>query len=212
MTKRVIITCGPSRTPLDALRFITNPSTGELGALLADAFAAARHHVICLRGIDATFSPKHADVDVRTFDTNTALLARLREVKNPERIDAVFHVAALGDFTVGAVTQLDGTPMDAAKLPSRQGSLLLRLDPAEKIIAHLRPLFPKATVVGWKFEMDGDRTQAIARALKQIRENNLSACVVNGTAYGPGFGVLTPDGSLRPLPDKPSLCEHLLHC
>src|SRR5437773_10494805 len=34
--KKLLITSGPTRTPLDAVRYITNKATGRLGALIAE--------------------------------------------------------------------------------------------------------------------------------------------------------------------------------
>ena len=46
----------------------------------------------------------------------------------------------------------------------------LTLKPAEKILPKIRGWFPDARIIGWKFELDGPRDQAITRAQAQIRE------------------------------------------
>src|SRR5688572_17630598 len=92
----------------------------------------------------------------------------------------------------------DGALMEARarKISSRTDSLLVELVPTAKIIGELRSLFPKAVLVGWKYEVDGDRGSVIAKAQQQIRENTTNACVANGAAYGEGFGVVT--GQAKP--------------
>ncbi len=82
----------------------------------------------------------------------------------------------------------------AGKFSTRQGTLLAELVPTPKIISGLRAWFPQAKLVGWKYEVDGNRTSAIEAATKQIRECLTDACVANGPAYGLGFGIVTPNG------------------
>ena len=66
----------------------------------------------------------------------------------------------------------------------------MELVPTPKIMPELRAWFPQASIVGWKFEADGKRADAINAAKQQIAECRTDACVVNGPAYGEGFGVL----------------------
>jgi len=69
--------------------------------------------------------------------------------------------------------------------------------PTPKIISELRHWFPEALLVGWKFEIDGDRANALAKAQQQLAENRTDACVANGRAYGEGFGLVTPANPLH---------------
>lgn len=203
MPLRIVVTCGPSYEPIDEVRRITNFSTGKLGALLSERLAAEGHHVECLRGEMATWPAPGSPVKVIPFSTNNHLLARLESLPERETVKAVFHAAALADFTV----RHDSTQK---KLSSRSGELTLTLVPATKLIGRLRDLFPKAKVVGWKYELDGTRETVIARGLSQITSNRTDACILNGAAYGPGFGALLPDGTCTPLKSSDALFDWLL--
>lgn len=195
------ITCGPSYEPLDRVRRITNFSTGEMGTILSTVFAARGFDVICFRGEGATFSPPEC-AEVRPFSTNASLAAGLLALERPPAI--ILHAAALCDFSVGGIAGADGS----LKLDSGR-PLHLTLLPAEKVLLRMRGWFPQALIVGWKYELDGSRADAIARAAAQIREARGDGCVVNGAAFGDGFGLLLPDGSLSVTPDKISLAEKL---
>ena len=82
--------------------------------------------------------------------------------------------------------------------------------PAPKILPTLRGLFPAAKIVGWKYELDGSQTDALACAYRQLAECRTEACVVNGSAYGSGFGiVLAGAGGIVHSPDKKSLARTL---
>ncbi|HEV2692836.1 MAG TPA: DNA/pantothenate metabolism flavoprotein domain protein, partial [Verrucomicrobiae bacterium] len=68
----------------------------------------------------------------------------------------------------------------------------VELVPTPKIIAELRAWFPKTKIIGWKFEADGLRPDALRSAKKQIAACTTDACVANGPAYGKGFNIVTP--------------------
>ena len=97
------------------------------------------------------------------------------------------------------------TEVKSGKLSTRQGTLLAELVPTPKIIAELRGWYPKARLVGWKFEVDGDRAGVIALAERQMADCRTDACVANGAAYGHGFGLVTGAGKCLHLADATAL-------
>jgi phosphopantothenate---cysteine ligase (CTP) len=206
---RVVITCGPSYEPIDEVRRITNFSTGALGILLANVISAAGHEVICLKGVAATCCEAIRNAKVIPFTTNADLRERLSNLADRETVGSVFHAAALCDFRVKHVSDTRGERASAAKIPSRLGEISLVLEPAPKLIAELRPLFPKSWIVGWKYELEGTKEEALAKAREQMRECATDACVLNGSAYGAGFGVLEARGGMIHHEDRRALCEWL---
>ena len=205
---RVIITCGPSFEPIDGVRRLTNFSTGELGLLLAAECSLAGHDVICLKGEGTVSRVDPGGAQVIGFSTNADLLGRLREF-GAGGAGAVFHAAALCDYRVKSVRGGDGLVMKAEKLPSRAGDLTLTLEPAVKLLPELRDIFPAAKIVGWKYELNGSPGDAEARAREQISANGTQACVVNGAAWGAGFGFIEPGRGVVCLDGKPALCVFL---
>jgi phosphopantothenoylcysteine decarboxylase/phosphopantothenate--cysteine ligase len=206
---KIIVTTGPGYEPIDEVRRITNFSTGELGVLLANALARTGDEVFCLKGTYATCAAALVDAHPLPFTTNDDLNEQLARLARGHEIAALFHVAALCDYKVGHVQDQHGTRQAAAKLESRAGALTLVLEPARKVIAGMRDLFPRAVLVGWKYELNGTRADVLAKAWRQIRENRTDACVVNGRAWGEGFGLCTPPDNIRELPDKGSLVDFL---
>ena len=206
MRLRCIVTAGPTCEPLDNVRRLTNFSTGKLGSQLAAYLASQGHDVVLLRGEAATYSLPVAGVVVENFfSTGDLQAAFVRHARTGA--DAVFHAAAVSDFKFGRV--FDGTPEDglteihSGKFSTRTGRLFAELVPTPKILPQLRGLFPKACIVGWKYEVDGGREGVLAKARQQLVDGNTDACVANGPAFGEGFGIVLPDGSVRPtLADK----------
>ncbi|MFN0128134.1 MAG: phosphopantothenoylcysteine decarboxylase [Verrucomicrobiales bacterium] len=207
---KVIVTCGPSFEPVDEVRRITNFSTGELGALLSAAFADAGFETICLRGLAATHPAAPAGAELRKFTTNDDLARQLRTLGELSDVAGVFHAAALCDYRVQRVADATGREVGGAKIASRGGALTIQLETATKLISHLRDWFPGSLIVGWKFELDGTPADAIGKARRQVMENRTDACVVNGRAYGDGFGFVLSPGFLGHLPDRQSLCAFLV--
>ena len=92
---------------------------------------------------------------------------------------------------------------------TRDGELLLELKPTPKLIARLRDWFAAAVLIGWKYEVDGDRDAALGQGQMQITDNRTNGCVVNGPAYGDGFGWLPAEGQAEHLPGQAALLDKL---
>jgi phosphopantothenate---cysteine ligase (CTP) len=207
---RIVITSGPSYEPLDKVRRLSNFSTGELGTLLAEGFAEAGHTVVCFRGVASTFPAPLWPVEVIPFTTNDDLAQGLKKLPVREGATIIFHAAALCDFRVKEITDEHGEPVQADKVSSRVGELKLTLEPAPKLIASLRRMFPASILVGWKYELDGTIKDVLAKGRKQIDDCLTDACVLNGDAYGSGYGVISRAGEQVHLPNKAALCRFLI--
>jgi phosphopantothenoylcysteine decarboxylase/phosphopantothenate--cysteine ligase len=207
-----IVTAGPTYEPLDDVRRLTNFSTGRLGTELANYLAARGHNVILLLGEQATYAGARRAQRVEFFSTTADLRVKLKAL-SAKKADAIFHAAAVGDFAFGRIFAPDAAnklvEIKGRKIPTRQGKLLAELLPTPKIIAELRGWFPRTKIVGWKFEADGKRAEAIAAARRQIAEASTDLCVVNGPAYGEGFGLLGKKGEPAHLANPPVLFDAL---
>jgi phosphopantothenoylcysteine decarboxylase/phosphopantothenate--cysteine ligase len=189
-----LVTAGATYEPLDRVRRLTNFSTGRLGAELARFLCAEGHDVDLFLGDAASWRGENHPARVHEFSTGASLL-ELFENHASSSIGAIFHAAAVGDFKFGKLWSEDHSELSPlGKIPTREGALLVELIPAPKILPQLRALFPRAVIAGWKYEVDGDRASAIAAGNRQIEQCLTDLCVVNGPAYGTGFGVLFAQG------------------
>jgi phosphopantothenoylcysteine decarboxylase/phosphopantothenate--cysteine ligase len=204
---KIVITCGPSYEPIDGARRMTNMSTGKLGITLANALTDAGHEVVCLKGEGATCPDKLRAASVRSFTTNEDLAGQLHALSKTFEADAVLHAAALCDFKVARVITSDGDTGASKKISTRAGEVTLLLAPTFKVLPKLRLWFPRAVIVGWKYELAGTREDAFAAAWLQLRECDSDACVLNGAAYGEGFAVCEPQQSLRRCLNTTALAE-----
>ena len=205
---RCLVTAGPTYESLDKVRRLTNFSTGRLGTELAGFLTQRGHRVTLLRGEQSTWGGERRADSVETFSTTADLQERL-ERHSGEGIEALFHAAAVSDFTFGKIWEREESgalhPIRGGKLSTRQGTLLAELIPTPKVLAQLRGWYPDARLIGWKFEVDGSQSDVLEKAESQLRENRTNACVVNGQAYGDGFGLVTGSGQCHHQPDKERL-------
>jgi phosphopantothenoylcysteine decarboxylase/phosphopantothenate--cysteine ligase len=194
---RCIVTAGPTYEPLDKVRRLTNFSTGQLGSELAAFLTEQGYEVTLLLGQLSTYHGILHAQWVQTFSTTQDLREHLRTLGG-DVVDAVFHAAAVSDFTFGKIwnrsEQGQLTEITAGKLSTRAGTLLAELLPTPKIISQLREFFPKALLVGWKYEVDGDRANLMRVAQEQMATCQTDACIANGPAYGHGFGFVQLNG------------------
>jgi len=193
-----IVTAGPTYEPLDDVRRLTNFSTGRLGTELANFLAAHGHSVTLLVSETATWPGGRKAQTVRSFSSTKDLHQKMKSFSR-KKVDAIFHAAAVSDFTFGKMyTRGAGGKITSftptKKISTRAGNFLVELVPTPKIIAELRGWFPGARVVGWKFEAEGGRADALRSARKQMADCATDACVANGPAYGKGFNLVTAQG------------------
>ncbi len=209
-----IVTAGPTFEPLDEVRRLTNFSSGKLGSQLADFLVAHGHQVTLLYGHYSTYREKQFAQKIVPFETTNDLSDKLKLLAQ-EKVDAVFHAAAVSDFGFGKVFARDAKgelrEVTSGKISTRDGTLLAELVPTPKIISNLRQFFPASRIIGWKYEVEGDRERVIAKAEQQIRENKTDACVANGKAYGFGFGLVSADGGQKHFSDTRDLFAALEH-
>lgn len=196
---KCVVTAGPTFEKLDQARRLTNFSTGKLGTELANFLTARGHDVTLLLGEQSTFCGERNASSIVRFSTTADLAAKLQSLAK-QNSTAVFHAAAVSDFMFGKVWSRSASgelsEVTSGKFSTRDGTLLAELVPTPKIIASLRDWFPTAQIVGWKYEVEGDRASVLKAAQEQIRTSRTDACVANGPAYGRNFGLLKADGKL----------------
>jgi len=203
-----IVTAGPTFEKMDQVRRLTNLSTGRLGVELANHLVDRGHVVTLLLGEGATYGGESRAQEIRRFSSTDSLIELFGSL-SVQPMGAVLHAAAVSDFRFGKiwVRNHDGSlsELKGGKISTRQGMLMAELVPTPKVIVQLRGFFPSARIVGWKFEVEGNRESALRAAERQLTECLTDACVANGPAFGDGFGLVTKIGKCLPLADRVAL-------
>jgi phosphopantothenoylcysteine decarboxylase/phosphopantothenate--cysteine ligase len=164
---RLLITAGPTREPIDDVRYISNASSGKLGFALARAARAAGHETTLVLGPVEASPPE--GVTVARVETTADLDRVCRELF--PRHDALIMAAAPADFRV--------KDRVAGKI-SKEGrdGLTLELVPNPDVVAGLgKAKGPRQVILGFALE-SGDGGEE--RALKKLARKGLDAIALNG--------------------------------
>ena len=96
---KVLVTAGPTREPIDPVRFLTNRSSGKMGYTLAGAFVQEGHSVMLISG------PTHLDVPENVDFIPVETAAEMHEVVSRYigKMDVAVFAAAVADYTPAAV-------------------------------------------------------------------------------------------------------------
>ena len=95
-----LVTAGATREPLDAVRFLSNVSTGSTGAALADALAVRGHTVTLLRGEGAS-EPGASRLEVALDASKNIIASRLN--LTPQHFSRILH-----ELTVAGLIEVEG--------------------------------------------------------------------------------------------------------
>jgi phosphopantothenoylcysteine decarboxylase / phosphopantothenate---cysteine ligase len=160
---RVLVTAGPTREYLDAVRFLSNASSGKMGFACAAAAARAGHDVTLVTGPVALPDPK----GVRTIRVVSAEEMYRAVMKAYPRIDAAIATAAVGDYR--PAERIEG------KLKKKSGRLTLKLVRTRDILREMGARKGQRVLVGFALEVQ----DAVQQALLKYRRKNLDYIVLN---------------------------------
>ena len=204
--RRVVVSAGGTREPIDPVRFISNYSSGKMGFALAAA-AADRGAQVTL--VSAASHPAHHGIQVREVATADEMLAELRPAI--KGADLLVMAAAVADFRPARLAEGKIRREDTAKLT-------LELESIPDLVATLGAEKESAGVfrVGFAAE-DSDLSK---KAVEKMKRKGLDAIVANdisrkdsgfGSDYNAGI-VFFADGSRHELEKmtKREMADHIL--
>ena len=159
-----LITAGPTREPLDPVRYISNRSSGKMGYAIAEAALDAGHDVILISGPVNLAPPRDAKfISVSTSD---------------EMFKAVHQHADSSEICVLCAAVADYKPAEVSpvKIKKCAAQVSLELVPTRDILQSLgRQHARKFLLVGFAAETD----HLEANAAKKLREKNCDIIVAN---------------------------------
>ena len=201
--KRVLVSAGPTREYIDAVRYLSNPSTGRMGYAIAQNAALRGADVTLVTGPSVIDSPKSVNV--------------VRVTSAAEMDAAVTKAFDSADILIMAAAVADYTPKDRIQNKLKKaGDLSVELVRTTDILKKLGPEKGKRIVVGFAAETDNTENYAKEKLLKK----NLDLIALNDiTQPDAGFGKATnhvilfkKDGSRKELKTdtKEKIAEQIL--
>lgn len=205
--RTVLITAGPTREPVDPVRYLGNRSSGKMGYALAAAAAEAGARVILVSGPVALAAPERVE-------------RQLVETAG-EMLDAVLARLTTADVFIGAAAVADYRPVQSAtqKIKKVEERLNLEFERTPDILAEVKARRSGIFTVGFAAETE----ELEANARSKLRRKGLDLIAANwvgpsapdtdGT-FGSDTNALTlfwPGGELAlPLATKPQLARQLV--
>jgi phosphopantothenoylcysteine decarboxylase/phosphopantothenate--cysteine ligase len=163
--KRVLVTAGPTREPMDPVRFVSNPSSGKMGYAIAKAAAARGAEVVLVSG------PVNLDVP--------AGVCRISVETAAEMAKAVFAEAKDADVVIKAAAVSDYKPAESAphKVKKSDEDLTVVFDRTEDILYQLGKVKkPGQVLVGFAAEtrdLEKNATQKLSAKNLDLIAGNL---------------------------------------
>ena len=160
---KFIVTAGPTREPIDPVRYLSNRSSGKMGYAIAEAALAAGHSVILISGPVSLIPPSGAHL--------------VRVTTSDEMHDAVHAHLAACDVLVMCAAVADYKPatFSTRKIKKQKNALTLELIPTRDILASLTRPSPEFLVVGFAAETE----DLEANAQKKLRDKKCDIVVAN---------------------------------
>jgi phosphopantothenoylcysteine synthetase/decarboxylase len=209
--RALLVTSGPTRGPIDAVRYIGNKSTGRLGCEIALQALERGATVRFIYGKDSLVprvpTAGAARFGAREVETVEDLARAVREELAPGRFAAVLHAMAVLDFAPAEYLPI--------KTKSDREEWTIRLVRTPKVIATMKDLDPGIFLVGVKLEVGRTPAELAEIAREAIRRSRADLFVANDlttveggehTAY-----LVAPDGSVEgPFVGKARIAAGLL--
>ena len=194
--KKILVSAGGTYEEIDAVRGITNRSSGKMGLEIArEAF---------IQGADVTMITGKMDVTVPKILENIRVESTEEmeeKLKNllPE-YDVFVSAAAVSDFTV------EKSLHNTSNKISSGDEMALHLKPLPKLLNSVKRINPKIFLVGFKAEYNVSEEQLISLAHERIKTSGADFIVANDVSVeGAGFGsdknqVIIVDGDTFTVP------------
>lgn len=188
----ILVTAGPTEEPIDAVRHISNPSSGKMGYAIAEEAVRQGAEVTLVTGPTLLEPPAGAKV-VRVRTAQQMLDACLQVY---EQVDVVIATAAVSDYRPAEVWQ--------GKRKKGEQEWTIRLVPNPDVLRTLGERKGKHVLVGFAAETQ----ELLENAQAKLREKNLDLIVANDVSQeGSGFRtdtnrvtLLWADGTQEALP------------
>jgi phosphopantothenoylcysteine decarboxylase/phosphopantothenate--cysteine ligase len=161
---RILITSGPTRQYLDPVRYLTNASSGRMGAALAAAAVEAGHEVVIVSGpVDVAYPPEAEILPV---------------VSTEDMAEVCLRVFPTCDGLIAVAAPCDYRPLVVARQKIRKtgGPLTLQLVETADAVAALAAVKRSQWMVAFALETDDPRM----RALQKLERKSCDLIVLNG--------------------------------
>lgn len=203
--KKVVVTAGPTREPIDTVRFLSNRSSGKMGFALAAEAVKEGGDVTLITGPASLDSP--TGVSLVTVETAQEMQDALNNIA--ESVDFLFMAAAVED--------IHPKSFHKEKLKKTEPLKAIPVVFSPDVISSFRERNPSACVVGFSVESDDGKR----RSIKKMKDKSMNFIVWNDPDK-PGVGFESDTNEVTmissdeqvwnfPLDSKRKIAEAIVH-
>lgn len=187
--KRVLVTAGPTREPMDPVRYISNHSSGKMGFALARAAADAGASTTLISGPVALSTPDH----VERLNVGSASDMLKRCLERAPACDIFIACAAVADYRPAAVAE--------HKIKKGAEEVTLQLVRNPDIVASIAALNNAPYTIGFAAETqaveDHAREKRVRKGLDMIIANNVADTEIGFNSDENAVTVISASGEQR---------------
>jgi len=165
---RFLVTAGPTREPIDPVRYISNRSSGKMGYAIAEAALEAGHDVVLISG-PVNLDPPRGAHFISILTSDEMYNAVDRAVRD---CDALVMCAAVADYRPQEVSP--------TKIKKRDQNFSLELVPTRDILGSLQNKDRQFLVVGFAAETNDLEANAQKDSGMESDENEVTVLFRNG--------------------------------
>tara|TARA_B100000029_G_scaffold510530_1_gene602234 strand:- start:752 stop:1951 length:1200 start_codon:yes stop_codon:yes gene_type:complete len=162
--KRVLVTAGPTREPIDPVRFISNRSSGKMGYAIAKTIKNYGASVDLVSG--PVSLPIISQVNIIDIETSLDMKNNIDLLLEKNNYDYIFMVAAVGDYSSSNIQK--------QKIKSSANQFKLELNKNTDILKRISEK-SNATIIGFALETENGEEEA----LKKLMNKNIDYIVLN---------------------------------
>lgn len=193
--KHILVTAGPTRSYMDAIRYLTNSSSGKMGFAFVREAISRGGEVLLVSGVTEASLPNCPTIRVTT--TEEMLDAVVTEVRS-KKYDLIIMAAAPMDFTISK---------KSTEKISSDAPVDLSLKPLPKIVREARGASPGLFIIGFKAEYGLQPEELKSRAQKRLQDSGMDLIVANDLSK-PSAGFESETNEVYIL-DRSGLVSHI---
>jgi phosphopantothenoylcysteine synthetase/decarboxylase len=197
----VLVTCGATRNPVDAMRYLSARSSGTTGIAIARAALAAGHSPWLMGSAEARL--RDPELPGEEYGSTRDLMARMERWVRAHPAGAVVHAAAVGDYEVRDADS-------GKKTPSGMAEWTLTLHPTPKIADHLRGWGLTGRYVTFKAAGPGTSEAELEGIARRQRERTGCDRVFANVLGQLGHGILIVGDDVRRFDDRDAAIDALV--
>ncbi len=194
--KKILVSAGGTYEEIDAVRGITNRSSGKMGLEIArEAFIQGADVTMITGKMDVTLPKILENISVKSTEEMEEKLKKLLP-----KYDIFVSAAAVSDFTV------EKSLNNTSNKISSGDEMTLQLKPLPKLLNSVKQINPNIFLVGFKAEYNVSEEKLISLAHERIKTSGADFIVANDVSVeGAGFGsdknqVIIVDGDTFTVP------------